>query len=328
MKLIDENFDSLKMFLYNRVKTPLSSVFICTWLFWNWKMIYVSFFVDEKYVINHSGKNINRIQYIDLLAEDWSNLLINPIISTIFILIIYPFISIKATEVFLWHRNRTSKMQLKKNGEEPASQEQYMKLLKKVHSQEKEFTGELLEKDNEVNSLKSQNRSLLEMLDQKKDRESLEFSELNKTIYELKDRLQKYNDENNDYRKVIYNQITTLDMRHVLIDTILRDQMISHSMSLEEMKEVLKTIRIYLSINEDDFEKKLKYYKKDRVFKSGIDRIIKASLNGNVAGDTISKEFLTKGLANGIIERIVNQTPLTDLGFALVLYVKLVKENI
>ena len=56
--MINELKKSINAALYERAVSPLYGTFLITWSLWNWKIIYLTFFVSENKL------EINKIDYI------------------------------------------------------------------------------------------------------------------------------------------------------------------------------------------------------------------------------------------------------------------------
>lgn len=85
--MIDELKKSLNSILNDRLVSPLFGTFIFSWLIWNWKIIYLTLFISEKQI------ETNKIAFIVENYNSEYNLLIYPLVSTLMLLTIVPFIS-------------------------------------------------------------------------------------------------------------------------------------------------------------------------------------------------------------------------------------------
>ena len=85
--MIDELKKSLSAILYERTTSPFYGTLLISWLIWNWKIVYLTVFISE------SSINTDKINYIVSNFNDIHCLLIYPLISTIVLLTVVPFIS-------------------------------------------------------------------------------------------------------------------------------------------------------------------------------------------------------------------------------------------
>ena len=85
--MFDELKKSISALLYERTTSPLFGTLVVSWSVWNWKIIYLTFFISEKELI---GKN--KIEYIIENYNDNFNLYWFPLISTTILITLIPFI--------------------------------------------------------------------------------------------------------------------------------------------------------------------------------------------------------------------------------------------
>lgn len=84
---MEDFFKSIKAILYDRITSPLYGTLIVSWLIWNWKIPYVTFFVSD------TNLSETRIEYIVKNCSDSLTLFWLPLISTLILITIVPFIS-------------------------------------------------------------------------------------------------------------------------------------------------------------------------------------------------------------------------------------------
>jgi hypothetical protein len=77
-----------------RTTSPLYGTFILSWCLANWRIVYLTLFVDQEL----TG---NKIYVIDALYLDWRNLLFWPIVSTVFLIYVAPRLANEAYKVAL-----------------------------------------------------------------------------------------------------------------------------------------------------------------------------------------------------------------------------------
>ena len=85
--MIDELKKSLSAILYERTTSPFYGTLLISWLIWNWKIVYLTLFISENKI------NTDKINYITNNFNDIHCLLIYPLISTVVLLTVIPYIS-------------------------------------------------------------------------------------------------------------------------------------------------------------------------------------------------------------------------------------------
>lgn len=111
--------NSVKATLYDRVSSPVYGTFIFVWLLSNWKIVYVTFFADKKFLENSTRLDYI-IEYFSLTTDIFGSFEVNsffthlflfPIITTLIILLWLPKLLIKIDAVIL--KNKQSRRSLK-----------------------------------------------------------------------------------------------------------------------------------------------------------------------------------------------------------------------
>ena len=80
--MIDDLKKSFDQIIYERTASPFYGSFIISWCLWNWKIIYLTFFVSQ-----------DKIDYIVTNFSAFKNIFIFPLLSSIFIITLVPFIT-------------------------------------------------------------------------------------------------------------------------------------------------------------------------------------------------------------------------------------------
>jgi len=142
-----EIINSLKKVLTDRINSPLAGTFILSWCVWNWKPLYVSFFVDK------SKLAANKLVYVKpLFADNW-NLIYSPIISTISILLLLPILSSisKLWGVYVNNNYQLRLLSLKKVT--PVTKKELAVLYEELEEIEKKHIVKVERMQNKINSL-------------------------------------------------------------------------------------------------------------------------------------------------------------------------------
>ena len=173
--MIEDIRKSINSILYERVTSPLFGTFVISWLVFNWKIFYTTFFIDEDKI------DLNKIDYIVKNFNDIENLIWYPLISTLALLTIVPFISNGAYYLSLhfnqWKIERKNEVEK----ERLLTVRQSIKLREQILEAERKFEDLLEEKTNEINQLKQINSKLTSKLkpDGEKEFENTEQNEIN-----------------------------------------------------------------------------------------------------------------------------------------------------
>jgi len=147
--MIDNIKKSLGAILYERTSSPLYGALIVSWLIWNWKIFYLTFFISEDKI------KIDKISYISENLNDINNLIIYPLVSTLILLTVISFVSNGAFWLNLKFENWKKD---KKNIEEKKqllTLEQSIEIREQLLNQENRFTKLLEDKNDEINQLAS-----------------------------------------------------------------------------------------------------------------------------------------------------------------------------
>nr|WP_297306706.1 hypothetical protein [uncultured Flavobacterium sp.] len=164
---------SFNEIIYERTTSPFYGTLICSWLIWNWKIIYLTLFISEDKLCE------NKIDYIIKNYSQSENIIWYPLASTILILTIIPFLSNGA----YWLSLIFNKWKVEKKNEVDRKQllslEQSIELREEMSSQEEKF-GKLIEsKNKEIDLLKLKLSEYNNDLNSKKSTKSEEDDSLN-----------------------------------------------------------------------------------------------------------------------------------------------------
>lgn len=164
--MIHELANSFKAILYDRIVSPLSGAFICSWLMINWKLLMVIF--------DGNTSVVERIDYIENNLLNTNTILYYPIFSTLFIVIIYPWLSNIA--YFLWQYANSFKLKtrLKFEDSSPLTLKQSIEIRKEMQRKDFEFNELLQGKNEAISKLEDLNKYLNEIFN-KKEAELVEF---------------------------------------------------------------------------------------------------------------------------------------------------------
>lgn len=155
--MLKETLNSFNSVLHERVTGPLSGTIIISWSLWNWKIIYFVFFESTT-----AEKKFEFVGSYKLEDQYLQNLLIYPILSTVFLIAFYPFLASVALRVALWHRRKLMAIKWQFSSEEPISREAASLLRLQIRSVRQEYSDELNSKDEKIKELSDQIKFLTE----------------------------------------------------------------------------------------------------------------------------------------------------------------------
>jgi len=146
--MINELRKSINSILYQRVSSPLFGTIILSWIVWNWKIIYLTFFINAKEI------ELNKIEYISTKLNDLNHLIWYPLVSAILLLTIIPFVSNGA----YWLSLKFDKWKVDKKNSIEKKQlltlEQSIQFREQIIDSEKKFDSLLQNKNDEIKQLK------------------------------------------------------------------------------------------------------------------------------------------------------------------------------
>lgn len=148
--MINDIKNSFSKILNERITSPFYGTLAISWLLWNWRIIYLTLFIDEKTIEK------DKISYIIENFSDLNHLITYPLISTAILIIIVPFVSNGAYWISLhfnqWKINKRNEVQKK----ELLTLEQSINLREQIKSQEKRFEELLEDKNLRVKQLETE----------------------------------------------------------------------------------------------------------------------------------------------------------------------------
>lgn len=215
--MLKELATSFKAILYDRIVSPLSGAFIVSWLVFNWKII-VLLILGETPILD-------RIKFIEDNYLSEKSLLISPILSTLFLIIVYPWLSNIA--YWIWQKALSFKVntRIKFENSSPLTLEQSIELRKEIQRKDREFVELLSDKNEKIKSLDENINFLNGLLNEKeKDLLQLKNKQDQNTIPNIKQ--SDNNDDNvNIWTREFHDRISRGPYLHdnfrAVMDTIL-----------------------------------------------------------------------------------------------------------
>lgn len=155
--MLDEIRKSINAILYERVTSPFYGTLIISWLAWNWKIVYVTFFVsaDKVDCSGYLTANCSKIDYIlEHCTNPW-NLIYWPLISLVGLLVIMPLFTNGAYWLDLLFKSWKIRKKAEFDEQTPLLPKQANALRRKIKDMDEMFERLSEEKDAEIQSLNS-----------------------------------------------------------------------------------------------------------------------------------------------------------------------------
>ena len=145
--MVDDIKKSFNSILYERTTSPFFGTLILSWTIWNWRIIYLTIFISEDKIKE------NKIDFIVSNYCKIHNLTTFPLISSLLLLTVIPFISNGAYWLSLkfdkWKKDQKNKVEMK----QLLTVEQSIDLREQISKQEERFEKLLEYKNNEIKQL-------------------------------------------------------------------------------------------------------------------------------------------------------------------------------
>lgn len=142
---MDDLIKTMKAQLYDRASSPLIFSFICSWIFWNYRLIVILF---------SGGKSSEKFAEIEALPKRFENFTIlgqsispdyywlwmgflGPALVTVLYLVVLPYAEEKAFELSSRKAVRMKKIKLETENDTPIGEEERMKLRETIRAAEK-----------------------------------------------------------------------------------------------------------------------------------------------------------------------------------------------
>lgn len=146
--MIEETKKSIQSIFYQRVSSPFYGTLITSWIIWNWKIIYLTLFISEKKITE------SKIDYIVSNYSESNNLVWLPLLSTILLLTIVPFITNGAYWLDLMFNNWRESKKNTIERKQLLTIEQSINLREQIVNMEARFESLLADKNSEIEQMK------------------------------------------------------------------------------------------------------------------------------------------------------------------------------
>ncbi len=209
--MIDEIRKSINAILYERVSSPFYGTLALSWLAWNWKIPYITFFVSEA-KINCSNvlfTNCSKVDYILEHCTNSLNLWQGPLISVVVLLAVVPFITNGSYWLDMWFKKWRIKKKIEFEDETPLLPKKANELRKKIRDVNEEFERLNEEKDEGIKDLKSLNSELTNknnLLNKSLKEKETKLNQTENTVEQQKNGQRIVIEENQELKKEIENK--------------------------------------------------------------------------------------------------------------------------
>jgi hypothetical protein len=149
---------SLAEVVNERVASPFYGTFIITWCIWNWKIIYLTVFVDQELI-----KPLTKIQYIEQHYSWWLYVFALPMASTLVLIAGAPYVVNIAYKIHLRFESQRRKMWEDAEKERMISRELYAAIRKETSERQELFERGLKAKEDELQQLRLEINEMKEL---------------------------------------------------------------------------------------------------------------------------------------------------------------------
>ncbi len=173
--MLSEIRKAINALLYERTSSPLFGAFLISWLALNWKFIYYLFAVSSETLY------VDRISYIkDNFLDGW-HIIWFPLISTVFLIIVYPFISTGAYWINLRFNKWKYELKCESENSQMLTFEKSIELRLEMSKQQELFAKLERDKNQEIEDKDRQIGILTKRLSEAEKEVSKLASDLSKT---------------------------------------------------------------------------------------------------------------------------------------------------
>lgn len=273
---MDEIKKSIQLILYERVSSPLSGALIFSWCAWNWRVLYNLLAPEPLFSIKQ------RLEVVHVLLSDLYHSIYFPIGSALFLVLIYPIATTGALWAWLNYRKIQNNIKLNIEGQQLLTLEKSLELRTRLRTLEEAYSKLLTEKDQEIASLKQENKSLGETVQNL----TISIEQLNdkgsKPYAAVQDTLSRLNEEQRDEK--VFNIITdSLELRTAFISII---EAIQSNQKIPEF--VSKTVLAFF-VSNNIIETTDKFLSKYEFTSKGV-KFVRRFLNDNYDSENTKKE--------------------------------------
>jgi hypothetical protein len=218
--MLNELRKSIQTIVYERISSPFSGAFILSWIVWNWKLLYYLLFSSEKVV--------ERIDYVQSNFINIRTTLLFPLLSTIFLVVLFPFITIGSYWVWLKFKSLQNEIQNQVEKNQLLTIEKSIELRMELCTQNEKYDKLLKSKESDISLLLKENELLKDTIN----------------VYEGKNKFQNMDEDSLKMLKKEYDDFERTDWRDSFNKIV---ESASHSSMIKESDHAPAIINYYLS---------------------------------------------------------------------------------
>lgn len=140
---------SFKDVLKERFSSPFYGTLILVWLVWNWKIVYLTIFVPGSAV-----EPLTKIEYIQEHYYNVCNLYVLPIVFTLAILLLFPYVINAVYRYYLEHEKKRRNLKYEFDAAQRLTVEESIQLRNRFSEREKRINEDLNNREAELKSYK------------------------------------------------------------------------------------------------------------------------------------------------------------------------------
>lgn len=156
--MIDEFKRSVNKILNERLTSPFWGAFICSWLVFNWKIVYLTIFIDQDKIEG------TKIDYIITNYCDYKNLIWFPLSSAILLIVVFPFITTGAYWINIKFNKWKNDLKNKVDGASLLTLEKSVQIREEIKNIHKKYEEVTKESEEEIKILNAELNALKESI--------------------------------------------------------------------------------------------------------------------------------------------------------------------
>ncbi len=174
---------SIQLILNERIISPFSGTFFFSWFVWNWKMLYYLLFPDNNLTLQ------GKLDFVNSNFINWNHNLLFPIYSTIFLIVLYPFVTTGSLWIWLLFKKWQADIKNKIEGAKLLRLDQSIHIRQQAQETEEKYANMLLDKDEEIKTKQMQVDTLTKELEEEKHKPRISLKARGKLEYKIREEL-------------------------------------------------------------------------------------------------------------------------------------------
>jgi hypothetical protein len=142
--------------LKERASSPFYGSFIISWLIWNWKIVYLTIFIDQDLIAP-----VTKIQYIEQHYSWWVFVILLPLLSTFFLIAIVPYLANLCYRIYLHFEGKRRALWEDSEKDRTISKDLYFELKEQFLTAQSKFNDEILNRETKIKVLNEDVQKLI-----------------------------------------------------------------------------------------------------------------------------------------------------------------------